>query len=643
MAVTPYVVGQWVRGEQFYGRSGVLNDILNGNRNCLWLLGTRRIGKTSILKQLEHLTVTSPELGYFPVFWDFQGAEGPDDLHESFADSLLDAIDRLEVLGINLDEVEADDLLVSLSHLRRKLRSKNLSLLLLGDEVEELVTVNECEPRFLRRLRRALQSAENIRTVLASKLKLWDLAYEETSTSPFLHGFTPPLFVHVLSDRDARDLILQSQLPPGSRPKIPDETVEAIREQCSNHPYLLQLLGERLLELGDLELAIERIATDQMVSHFFAVDFEMLTETERNIIRTIGNRGEASSAELEEKLGIGSSSLRGSLQRLEQLGFIRQKVADSYSLANYFFRRWFSELPTAERARRSEASAHPTMKTRSDEKARPEAPIRVIGGRYELRQSLGKGATGEVFKSHDRLLDSTVAVKVLKAEYCADADALERLRREVLLARDLSHPNILKVYHLGDDGGLKYVTMQFIEGSDLADILAEQAPLTTERAISIAHRIASGLDAAHQKRVLHRDIKPSNILIGDDGEPRITDFGLARLVGGSDLTGEGIFLGTPAYASPEQVGGEELDERSDIYSFGVMLYEMVTGRRPFAGEVAIQVLMMHLNDSPSSPRDLRPEVSSELAEVVLKCLAKNRGARFQSAGELADVLATLRS
>lgn len=637
MAVTPYVVGQWVRGDSFYGRDELLHDILHGNRNCLWLLGTRRIGKTSTLKELERRTAHSPELGYFPLFWDFQGAEKPEDLHESLSDSLLDAMDRLEAIGIPLERVEADDLFESINRLRRELRARDLALLLLGDEVEELITIHKSEPRFLRRLRRALQSAENIRTVLASKIKLWELANEDTATSPFLHGFTPPHYVFGIDDDAARDLIRQSHLPEASRPDVDERTIETIRERCNNHPYLLQIVCERYMELRDLDKAIEEIAADQMVRHFFAVDFEMLSETERNIIRIVSARRESTTDSIGNILAASSSALSGDLSRLEHLGFIHRAPLGGYALANFFFKRWFSELPSVQRQHRKNGNLAETTLVDAPSAAAP----RCVDGRYELLDRLGQGAAGEVYKAHDTLLRTDIAIKLLKREYCTDDDAIVRLRREVVLSRSLTHPNVLKTYHLGDDNGQKYVTMQFVDGPDLAEVISKEAPFAVERAVLLGAKLASALASAHAANVIHRDIKPSNILIDEHGEPRITDFGLARLVDGPEITRHGRFVGTPVYASPEQVQGESLDARSDLYSLGIVLFEMVTGRRPFNGDSIKEVERMHLEVTPPHPGEIRPGVPENVSNIILRCLAKDPGERFQTAAELGDALAAL--
>jgi DNA-binding winged helix-turn-helix (wHTH) protein len=340
----PYVVGQWVRGDRFYGRTTQIEEILGGPRNCIWLLGTRRIGKTSLLKQIEYIAETSPDTGYVPVFWDFQGAETPEELHLNFADALLDADERLARIGISLEDVEADDLFVSIKQLRRHLRDRKLRLLLLCDEVEELIKLHEKDPSLLRKLRHVMQSGEDIRTVMASTIRLWALADQKVDTSPFLHGFTPPIYIARFSDEEATSLIGQTNLGKNERPQLEDGVVEVIREHGDNHPYLVQLVCKRYLETGTLDEAIEQVATDRMVSYFFAVDFEMLSETEGDIVRIIARQSDVSSETLRDELSLGPDALEGTLRRLANLGFIRMDVEQGLALANYFFRRWLNEM-----------------------------------------------------------------------------------------------------------------------------------------------------------------------------------------------------------------------------------------------------------------------------------------------------------
>ena len=634
MTINPYVVGQWVRGEKFYGREALIGTILNGNRNCLWVLGTRRIGKTSLLKQVELVAAKSPELGYFPVFWDFQGAESPEDLHEGFSDSLLDAEDRLEECGIALEEIEAGDLFSSLRKLRRALGSKKLKLLLLCDEVEELIGLNKREPILLRKLRRAMQSHDDIRSVLASKIKLWELSGEKADTSPFLEGFTPPLYIQPLENDEALALIQQVNLPSDSRPRLDQQAVETVRERCNNHPYLIQLLCERFMELEDLQAAIERLAADPMVKHFFSVDFEMLTPTDRDILHAVAERGGFTVGDLQQRLSVTAASLEGCLHRLEHLGYLRRGDGQGFELANHFFRRWFLERSSA-----PVLVGDPTAVSGSAVTVmRAGTELEVFDDRYELREKLGAGSMGVVYKAHDRMLQETMALKLLKPEYSTDEHYLERFRREILLGRDLEHPNILKVYHLGDFQGRRYLTMKLATGPNLGHVIHEGGPLPIDRVLDLSTQLAAALQAAHENGVVHRDIKPENIMIDEDGRPLLTDFGVARLRDRAAMTTAGVFLGTPAYASPEQANLRPADERSDLYALGIVIFEMVAGRRPFVATAVTEVLKMHRTEPPPDLAQLRSDTPPALCEIVARCLDKDPETRFGSARELREAL-----
>jgi serine/threonine-protein kinase len=633
----PYVVGQWVRGDRFYGRDELIAEIVDGHRNSLWVLGTRRVGKTSLLKQLEHITLPG-DRGYLPVFWDFQGADDPEELHLSFYDALLDAEDRLAEVGVAAADMPGDDLFAAMAKLRRRLRSIDLSLLLLCDEVEELLNLHRQDPALLRKLRRAMQSQEGIRSVLASSVRLCALADERGDTSPFLHGFSPPLFIPGLSDDESRALIHQDHLPDDSRPRIDAAEAETIRARCDNHPYLIQLVCKRRLELGDLDEACEQVATDRMVNYFFSVDFEMLSETERAILRFLSAHAAADGDAIRANLPTESAGHAADLQRLEQLGFIRRTEDRSFRLPSVFFRRWLEELspvpesPGVATSRTVDEASPVTETTQSPE---------TVGGRYALLEQIGAGGAGMVFKAWDNLLQTRVALKRLRSEATGGPNALERVRQEILLPRDLAHPNILRVYDLGTEESGIYITMQWVEGPTLERVIADEAPLPTATAVDIGRKIASALAAAHRHKVLHRDIKPGNILLSADGEPLLADFGLARLIGGPGITGQGLFVGTPSYASPEQVALEDLDERSDLYALGIVLFEMITGRRPFEADSVPAVLEMQRSAPAPDPRTVERDVPAALAEIILRCLEKEPAARFPDAVALEAALQKL--
>jgi RNA polymerase sigma factor (TIGR02999 family) len=635
----PYVIGQWVRGEKFYGRESLVDEILHGPRDTVWVLGTRRIGKTSLLKQLELLTATEPQRGFFPLFWDLQGADAPGELHAGFSEALLDAEERIEELGLAVDDLEADDLFDSLRRLRRKLRAKDLRLLLLCDEVEELVKLHLEDPALLRKLRHALQASGDIRSVLVSTIRLWALAGQREDTSPFLHGISPPVFINRMTDEEARSLIEQRNLPAGSRPEFSETEVETVCQRCDNHPYLMQLVCKRLFETGDLEEAIEQVATDSMVSYFFSVDFEMLAPIERQALRAVARHTAAASATLAETMSVEKSVLRSAVQHLDNLGFVRRNANERVELANHFFRRWLTDLaPT---------TPQPTPGPDAEGVKAEETtlghlpPHSVLEDRYELKQEVGEGATGIVYEAWDRLLRARIAVKLLRPEYAGNRALLERFRKEILLSRNLGHPNILRVYHLGKHRDRAYLTMQWVEGPTLAKAVSEAGRLPEERVVLLGTRLASALEAAHAHSVLHRDIKPQNIMLDKSGEPLVMDFGLARLMEDPSHTTTGVFLGTPNYVSPEQAALEALDERSDIYSLGVVLYEMATGRCPFRGETVPDVLEMHRTRPPEDLRQLVPELSNELSQLILRCLEKDPEARFARAGDLRQELEKL--
>ncbi len=379
--------------------------------------------------------------------------------------------------------------------------------------MEELIRLNQKEPSLLRKLRREMQSREGIRSVFASTIRLWALAEQKGDTSPFLHGFTPPLYIQTLSDDEARSLIRQTNLSRASRSNFDDETVETIRARCDNHPYLIQLVCKRYLELTDLEEALEHVATDRMVSYFFSVDFEMLSESERDIVRIIADQSAAASDSIQESLSITVGALRDSLNRLEQLGFIRRNVERRYILVNYFFRRWMKDLASMEQ---SSADSPPAGISTEDTTLGHDLGLGVLDSRYQLLEQAGEGATGIVYKAYDKLLQVKIAIKVLRSKFARNEAVLERFRKEIILSRDIGHPNVLRMYHPGEFGGKKYLTMQWVDGQTLGSLISAEASLAEARCAAIGAKLAAALEAAHAHKVLHRDIKPQNVLLDGD-------------------------------------------------------------------------------------------------------------------------------
>jgi serine/threonine-protein kinase len=264
-------------------------------------------------------------------------------------------------------------------------------------------------------------------------------------------------------------------------------------------------------------------------------------------------------------------------------------------------------------------------------------PGRLVGNRYKLLSVAGQGGMGVVFKAEDTKLRRTVALKFLPEEIGRDPEAKKRFLREAQAAAILDHPNICPVYEVDESEGEMFLTMAFIEGHSLKERIAD-GPLPLIEVLNVAVQVSEGLKAAHEKGVVHRDVKPANIMLNREGQVRITDFGLASVEGGADLTRPQTVLGTAAYMSPEQVRGERTDGRTDIWSFGCTLFEMTTGRRPFLGERGLTVLNEILNEAPPSPSTPRPDIPAGLEEVILKCLRKNAVDRFPDFESLLEAL-----
>ncbi|MEY2430458.1 MAG: eukaryotic-like serine/threonine-protein kinase, partial [Acidimicrobiaceae bacterium] len=261
----------------------------------------------------------------------------------------------------------------------------------------------------------------------------------------------------------------------------------------------------------------------------------------------------------------------------------------------------------------------------------------VFNGRYELHRRIARGGMADVFLARDQLLDRPVAVKVLFPEFATDPNFVERFRREAQSAANLNHPNIVSVYDWGQEQGTYFIVMEYIDGRSLADILRSEGPLHPQRAAEVASDIAAALGFAHRNGVVHRDVKPGNVLISPSGQVKVADFGIARALGAdpdSNLTQAGSVMGTATYFAPEQAQGHPLDPRSDLYSLGVVLYEMVTGRPPFSGESPVAIAYKHVQEQPAPPRHVNTNVPSDLEAVILKLLSKNPQARYPSAEDL---------
>jgi serine/threonine protein kinase len=266
---------------------------------------------------------------------------------------------------------------------------------------------------------------------------------------------------------------------------------------------------------------------------------------------------------------------------------------------------------------------------------------RLLGGRYLLEERIASGGMASVWRAHDELLARTVAVKLLHDHLASDEAFRERFRREAIAAAKLSHPHIVSLYDTGSDDGRTYLVMEYVAGVTLRDVIVDLGTLEPGQAAAIGEKVARALDYAHDRGLVHRDVKPANILIGDDGTVKVTDFGIAKAADEDkrDLTSTGTVLGTAAYVAPEQIVGGPLDGRADQYALACVLYEGLTGRRPFAGESAVATAALRLETEALPMRSLRAAVPRALDGVVARGLARRPEDRFPSAGAFADALA----
>src|SRR5512133_3611017 len=264
----------------------------------------------------------------------------------------------------------------------------------------------------------------------------------------------------------------------------------------------------------------------------------------------------------------------------------------------------------------------------------------VFDGRYRIIRKLGAGGMADVYLAEDQELGRRVAIKILNDRHAADDSFVERFRREAKNAAGLSHPNIVSIYDRGEAEGTYYIAMEFLDGRSLKELIVGRGPAPIKTAIDYARQILAAVGFAHRHGIVHRDIKPHNVLVSPEGRLKVTDFGIARS-GASQMTEVGSIIGTAQYLSPEQARGAPVDQTSDLYSTGIVLYELLTGGVPFSGESPVEIAMKHLSETPDPPSAQRPDIPNDLDLVVLRALAKEPADRYQSAAAMDADLETV--
>src|SRR3954447_21807863 len=266
------------------------------------------------------------------------------------------------------------------------------------------------------------------------------------------------------------------------------------------------------------------------------------------------------------------------------------------------------------------------------------APDTIVDGRYRAIRRLGAGGMAEVWCAEDEVLGRRVALKLLGGRFAEDPDFRERFRREAQSAAGLAHPNIVGIFDRSEWEGTPYIAMELVDGRTLKEMVTERGPLPPAVAVNFVEQMLRALGYAHRRGIVHRDVKPQNVIIDREGTAKVADFGIARAANSSDMTQTGTMVGTVQYFSPEQAQGLPVDPRSDLYSAGVVLYELLTGQLPFEGEAPVSIALKHVNERPVPPGQLRPGLPPALEAVVLRSMEKDPARRYQSADEFIAAL-----
>ena len=259
---------------------------------------------------------------------------------------------------------------------------------------------------------------------------------------------------------------------------------------------------------------------------------------------------------------------------------------------------------------------------------------RVIGNRYEIIEKIGEGGMATVYKAKCNILKRYVAVKVLRDEFTTDEEFIKRFNTEAQSAASLTHPNIVSIYDVGHEENIYYIVMELVQGKTLKDIINEDGTLPWKWALNVSIQVASALEMAHRNSIVHRDIKPHNIIITEDGIAKVTDFGIAKAVSNSTITAFGTTIGSVHYFSPEHARGGYTDAKSDLYSLGVVMYEMLTGRVPFDADTPVSIALKHMQEKPIEPIKLNPTIPYAVNKIIMKAMEKDPNERYQSATEM---------
>ncbi len=339
----PFIAGSWVRADNFFGRAGILREVLEGERDSLWVVGARRLGKTSLLKELEYRVQANSQTPFVPLYWDLQGSGDARGLADGLLGSVEDSEGFRRATDVSVEDVEGLSVAEMLTTIVRRTVRSGWRLLLLIDEAEELLTVAGADAMVLPRLRRIFQKGPEVRAVLTSTKRLARIDERtDFATSPFLQGFIPPVYLTPLAADEARALL--------ARGRFADEEVETILERTANHPFLVQLIASRLFESRDLAATLDHVTSDEMVANFFSVDFQTLDADERTALEQVAREGTRSRKELAQAIRRPEDTAEPLLYGLRMMGYLTVE-GGQYRIGNWFFDRWLRRVTTGAPAR----------------------------------------------------------------------------------------------------------------------------------------------------------------------------------------------------------------------------------------------------------------------------------------------------
>ncbi len=622
----------------FYGRKLEIESIYSAviTHQCRSIVGERKLGKSSLLTavaqpaMMERYGLDSRRTRF--LYLDLEGLVSAE--REDFWIEVLDCLGTVLPPGRLLDQIErlleAGDLrFTTVRRFLRRVRDAGLDLVLTLDEFEGLARNPKFEPDFYGELR-SLAGELGMVYLTASKRGLYELTYHHTDTlsSPFFNIFSE-VTLGLMPKEEARGL-LATLSQQGQGTGFCEEEIALALELAGPHPFFLQIAGFHLYELPGRGEPQSPDAYDQAARRFSA-------EAEDHY-RYIWSQLSSDEQQALLSPNAASEALR---KTLLAKALIRQD-GERYAPFGHAFAVFLE-------GRRHEKTASPTDSTLTEPSSATDLTGKRLGN-YRVLGALGQGGMAKVYKGYQPLLDRYVAIKVLAPRFATDEEFRARFQREAAAIGRLRHPNIVQIHDFGVEGPVHYMVMEYIAGDSLKmrmrTVRAMGEHLTPGEILRVLRSMAAALDYAHARDIVHRDVKPANIMLGieeDGGEtdtftPVLTDFGVAKILEGVQFTGTGMTIGTPDYMAPEQGSGGQVTYRADLYSLGIILYEMLTSALPFTADTPVAVLLKHMSDTPPSVRIHAPNLPVALDEVLNHALAKEPEGRYPSGAALVQAV-----